>query len=83
MIRFIKFKNLNSEMNLRQLTKQKLYVITMIVAVIMVLLGTYLFIDACKENDRIFIRGILLIIWTVLAIIYFGLYRKEIRSSSN
>ncbi len=72
-------------MNVRRFTKQKLYLIATIIGVTLILLGTYLFIDACQQNDnfRIFMRGILLIFWTVYTKIFAVLYRKETRSSSS
>lgn len=72
-------------MKIKKLTKQKRYFIVTIIGIILVLLGTFSFIEGYKQNDnfKIFIRGLLLIIWTIYAISYAVLYRKETRSGSN
>jgi uncharacterized membrane protein len=72
-------------MKLGRLSKKTRYMMATIIGVVLVLLGTYSFIDAYKQNDnfKIFMRGLLLLIWTIYAITYAVLYRKETRSRSS
>ena len=72
-------------MKLGRLSKKTRYMMATIIGVVLVLLGTNSFIDAYKQNDnfKIFMRGLLLLIWTIYAITCAVLYRKETRSRSS
>jgi len=70
-------------MNLFKLPKTQAYLYSAICGIILILIGTYSFLEALKtnENFEIFLRGLFLFLWIIFAINYTVRYIKRKKST--
>ena len=72
-------------MKYRKFSKQKKYLIAGILGTLMILMGSYLLINAIKQDDNLdmLLHGVSLFIWLIFTINFWLIYRKELKSNTN